>query len=245
MTKFGRANGLIRTDQGGKLARSSAFQEMMLKNVGNVVELTGAPPRTMVRKYRTTPWLLRFGHFSTAQVSPQSSVSPCSSMRLTYLHNWLVHPAINKTPYEAWSGCKLDVFHPKTFKSWVCVKQTGYRCCKLEQHDYTGIILRYTATNQNIVYHDLNSGIVKACHHAIFDKAWYLQLTRPPAAQLLFNLSLEDKPTFVSMGGPLHLTQPETIKPIMVSWPPDLLEPAKPLTSLKTPCCCLYAPLPL
>jgi hypothetical protein len=42
MSKFGCAKGLIQTDQGSKLARSSTFREMMLKNIGYVVELTGA-----------------------------------------------------------------------------------------------------------------------------------------------------------------------------------------------------------
>jgi hypothetical protein len=42
MSKFGRAKGLLWTDQGGKLARSSAFCEMMLKNFGYAVKPTGA-----------------------------------------------------------------------------------------------------------------------------------------------------------------------------------------------------------
>jgi hypothetical protein len=46
-------------------------------------------------------------------------------------------------------------------------------------------------TDQNIIYLDLNSGIIKSCNHAVFDKVWYLQLTQPPAAQLLYNLGLE------------------------------------------------------
>jgi hypothetical protein len=124
-------------------------------------------------------------------------------------------------------------------------QQTGSCCCKLDQHDFTGIFLGYTATDQNIVSLDLNSGIVKSCHHAIFDEAWYLQPTQPPAAQLLYNLGLEAESTFVSIDGPLHLTQPGTIEPITISWPPNLPASAKPLTSLKTPRPCLFAPLPL
>jgi hypothetical protein len=42
MSKFGCAKGLIQTDQGNKLARSRAFQEMTLKNFGCVVKPTGA-----------------------------------------------------------------------------------------------------------------------------------------------------------------------------------------------------------
>ena len=42
MLKYGTGNGIIRTDQGGKLARSNAFRETMLKDFGYVVECTGA-----------------------------------------------------------------------------------------------------------------------------------------------------------------------------------------------------------
>jgi hypothetical protein len=46
------------------------------------------------------------------------------------------------------------------------------------------------ATDQNIVYLDLDSGVVKASHHAQFDEAWYLQPSCPPAAQLLYDLGI-------------------------------------------------------
>ena len=42
MTKFGIGNGVVRTDQGGKLARSAAFRDMTLQEFGYVVEPTGA-----------------------------------------------------------------------------------------------------------------------------------------------------------------------------------------------------------
>jgi hypothetical protein len=60
-----------------------------------------------------------------------------------YLHNRLVHFAINMTPYEAWYGQQPDVSNLKTFGSRVCVKAPGQRHCKLDCHDYTGIFLGY------------------------------------------------------------------------------------------------------
>jgi hypothetical protein len=77
------------------------------------------------------------------------------------------------------------------FGSRACMKRMGTQRCKLDRHDFTGIFLGYTATDQNILYLDLDSGIVKSCHHAIFDEARYLQPTRPPTAQLLYDLGLE------------------------------------------------------
>jgi hypothetical protein len=108
-----------------------------------------------------------------------------------YLHNRLIHSALNKTPYKAWCGRKPDITNLKMFGARVCVKRTGLRWCKLDHHGFTGIFLGYTATDQNILYLDLNLGIIKSCHHAIFDEAWYMQPTRPPAARLLYDLGLE------------------------------------------------------
>ncbi len=62
---------------------------------------------------------------------------------------------------------------------------------KLDKHDFKGIFLGYTATDQNIVYLDLDSGLVKQSHHAQFDEAWFLQDSCPPAAQLLYDLGME------------------------------------------------------
>jgi hypothetical protein len=140
-----------------------------------------------------------------------------------YLHNHLVHSAMNKTPYEVWYGRKPDITHLKTFGSRVCVKRTGSRRCKLDRHDFTGIFLGYTATDQNIIYLE-DSGIVKSCHHAVFDEAWYHQPTRPPAAQLLYDLGLEAETDPMTTSGPVQPTPPGTVTPITVPWPPPLTE---------------------
>jgi len=42
MTKFGISNGVLWTDQGGELARSKSFRDMMFREFGYVVEPTGA-----------------------------------------------------------------------------------------------------------------------------------------------------------------------------------------------------------
>jgi hypothetical protein len=130
-----------------------------------------------------------------------------------YLHNRLVNSAINKTPYEAWCGRKPDVTNLKLFGARICVKRTGVRWCQLDRHDFTGIFLGYTATDQNILYLDLDSGIVKSCHHAVFDEAWYMQPTRPPAAQLLYDLGLESDSEAV----PADISD----APSRVPWPPS------------------------
>ncbi len=163
-------------------------------------------------------------------------------MHAIYLHNRLVHSALNKTPYEAWCGLKPNVTHLKMFGARVCVKGTGTRRCKLDPHDFTGIFLSYTATDQNILYLDLDLGIVKSCHHAIFDEAWYMQPTRPPAVQLLYNLGLESDLEFVLVDNTPHMV---SIDPTYAPWPPPL--PRSLVFDLKWKCPpqSLHAPLPL
>jgi len=111
-----------------------------------------------------------------------------------YLHNCLVHSETKVTPFERYFGMKPDLSHLKLFGSRVCVKRSGDRSSKLDRNDFTGIFLGFTATDHNILYLDLKSGLVKHSHHAQLDEAWYLQSFCPPAAQLLYDLGLEAEP---------------------------------------------------
>ena len=121
-----------------------------------------------------------------------------------YLNNRLVHTVTKKTPFEGFYGHKPDIEFLNMFGSRVCVKQSGDRQSKLDRHDFTGIFLGYTASDHNIRYLDLDSGVVKSSHHAVFDEAWYMHPHRPPAAQLLFDLGLEPEDCMVSEIGPVN-----------------------------------------
>jgi hypothetical protein len=92
-----------------------------------------------------------------------------------YLHDRLVHSNTGKTPFKGYFGKKPDISSLKLFGSRVCVRRTGAWRAKLDRHDFTGIFLGYSASDQNISYPDLESGLVKLSHHARFDEAWYLQ----------------------------------------------------------------------
>ena len=96
----------------------------------------------------------------------------------------------------------------------MCVKQTGKRRSKLDKHDFTGIFIGYTATDQNIRYVDEKT--VNSCHHAVFDKAWYLHPNRPPTAQLLYNMGLCSESDMVKAPPPFPM--------------PTAFYPPKPLT---------------
>ncbi len=81
------------------------------------------------------------------------------------------------------------------------MKQSRDRRSKLDRHDFTGIFLGYTASDNNIRYLDMESGMVKESHHAVFDEAWYMQPHQPPAAQLLYDIGLEAEDCMVSEVG--------------------------------------------
>lgn len=138
----------------------------------------------------------------------------------------MVHTVTRKTPFEAFFGAQPDLSSIKLFGSRVCVKRSGSRRSKLDPHDFKGIFLGYTATDQNIVYLVLDSGVVKSSHHAKFDEAWYLHSPRPPAAQLLYDLGVlpEDNPmvdaSYDIDSSCLDYVTPGSISIVTVPWPP-------------------------
>jgi hypothetical protein len=113
----------------------------------------------------------------------------------------------------------------REFGPRVCVRQTSDRQAKLDHHNIDGTFIGFTATDQNIRYIDVTLGVVKQSHHAVFDEAWYLQLLRPPTAQLLNDLGLENNaPTYEMLGDPTVALYPP--KPCMTSKGPNKAHPA-------------------
>ena len=64
------------------------------------------------------------------------------------------------------------------------------------------------------------SGIVKTCHHAVFNEAWYLQESRPPVAQLLYDLGLEADVDDTPASESITYADAGVIAPVKVDWPP-------------------------
>ncbi len=183
--------GLIHTDQSGELAHSFTFIDMLLRKHKYVIEPTGAdsPSQNGAVEIYNAKLAVRTGTLLFGSGLPAKYWSS-ALVHLVYLHNRLVHNVTHKTPFETYFGVKPDLSFLKLFGSRVCIKRSGSRCSKLDQHDFKGLFLGYTAMDQNITYLDLDSGVVKASHHAQFDEAWYLQPSCPPAAQLLYDLGI-------------------------------------------------------
>jgi hypothetical protein len=203
MHRFALSDGsFVCTDQGDKLARSSAFSDMLLCDFYHVLDPMGAESPSQngaVEVYNghlaVKVWTLLY----MAGLPPKFWLAVL--LHTVYLHNILVHSVTKKTPFEGHFGVKLDLSYLKLLRAWVCVKRTGSRCGKLDRNDFTSIFLGYSSTDQNIHFLDLTSGVVKTSHHAQFDEAWYLQHECPPGPQLLYDLGLEVDDTFYSEVG--------------------------------------------
>jgi hypothetical protein len=232
--------GSIRTDQGGKLARYFALSDLLLCQYGYVVELTGADSPSqngtvevyngkLAIKMRT----LVYGSGLTAKYWSSAF------LHAVYLHNCLVHDTTKQTPFEGFHQLKPNLSHLNVFGSQVCMKHTGKRHGKLDRHVFKGKFLGYTTTDHNIVYIDLDSGLVNTSHHAQFDEAWYLQTTWPPAVQLLFDLGIEaDVATTPD--------PPQDSEPLQLDAPyPPLPTPPSGDNPWTVPAKCKLLPLPL
>lgn len=154
-------------------------------------------------------------------------------LHAVYLYNRRVHRATLRTPFEGFYGTRPHLEQLWLFGARVCVRRTGKRRAKLDRHDFTGIFLGYTATDQNVRYIDVASRQVRSCHHVIFDEAWYLQPAQPPAAQLLYDVGIAVEETS---------TSPPTAQPTPVAAYPPMAALSKKLSDA-TPA--RMAPLPL
>ena len=140
-----RSGGVIRCDQGGELARSSAFRETMMEKHLYVVEPTGADSPS--QNGGAEKWNDTLAVTTRALLYGASLPAKYWSAALThaaYLHNRRVHHGTFSTPFERWYGRKPNLRQLRVFGSRVCVKRTGYRRAKLDRHDFTGIFIGYT-----------------------------------------------------------------------------------------------------
>ncbi len=240
--------GSIRTDQGGELAYSFAFGDLVLKEFGYTLEPTSADSPSqngVVEIYndKLGIWIRSLLYGSGLPAKYWSA----ALIHAVYLHSRLVHSVMLCTPFESYYDMKPDLQYLKTFGSRACVKHTGNRRAKLDRHDFSGIFLGYTSTDQNIIYLDLDLGLVKHSHHATFDEAWYLQPSCPPAAQLLYDLGLEAETIPVSETGPDVVPLPVMGVPpesAPVPWPPTF-DPSKSAPKWDAPSQPRMLPLPL
>ena len=178
---------LIRTDQGGELARSQQFRNIV-SACGYQVEITGADNSSQngkaERPHRTLANMMR-ASLENASLHPKYWSD--ALLHSTFVKNRLPHSAFNfrSTPYTELTGIKPNLQHLKLFGARITVRRTGKRVGKISQHYYNGIFLRYAKTMRNFVYIDTNTKKIKTSSHAVFDEAHYSQPTRPRGARIL------------------------------------------------------------
>jgi hypothetical protein len=128
MHKFCLSDGIIRTDQGGELARSNEFRTAMLDKFGYVVEPTGAdsPLQNGGAEIYNNTLAVKVCTLLYGSGLPAKFWS-AALIHAVYLHNQLVHSATGITSFKGWYSRKPNVAYLKTFGSWVCIKRTGMR----------------------------------------------------------------------------------------------------------------------
>ena len=200
LSRFGHPNGgYIQTNQGGELARSDAFRQLVADNKFKyIVKDTGLdnPKQNAgVEKYNDTLAIMVRILLYSAGLHPK--YWSAALLHAVYLLNRRVHSALGRTPYEAWFKLRPNLRHLKVFGSRICSKKAGKRTSKLDKHHFNGIFIGYTATDNNIRYIDIDTGQVKRASYIIFDEAWYTasDMARPPAATYLYNLGFTQHST--------------------------------------------------
>jgi hypothetical protein len=173
LQKFGHANGgSICTDQDNELAGSSVLSDMVLRTHFYIFEPTGAdsPSQNGQAEIYNDKLSVRTRTLLYGAGLPAQYWSS-ALLHAVYLHNCLVYSVTKHTPFKGFFGVKPDLAALRVIGSWVCVKRTGHQRSKLDRHDFTGKFIGYTASDNNITYIDLDSGLVKTSHHAQFNEA--------------------------------------------------------------------------
>jgi hypothetical protein len=177
----------VRTDKGGELWGSHAYQKMLMEE-GFIPEPTASDvsfQNGVAERPNCTLADMMRSLLHCAQLGPE--YWSWAVLHATYLKNRLPHHAIHKTPYEAYKGNRPSLKHLRIFGSPVTARNPGRRPAKLDVHASHGIFLGYTATDHNVYYLDSNTKKVKISMHVIFDEAGY---TLPPSHQTVLQQHL-------------------------------------------------------
>ncbi len=107
-------------DQGGKLASSFAFGDLVLKEFSYTLEPTSADSPS--QKGAVDIYNDKLGICTRSLLYGSGLPAKYWSAALihaVYLHNWLVHSVMLCTPFESYYSMKPDLQYFKTFGSWV------------------------------------------------------------------------------------------------------------------------------
>ena len=169
---FGHEHGSsVRTDQGGELARSFALSDLLLRKHCYVMEPTGAGSPSQngaVEIYNNKP-LFALGPFSMALDSPPSTGHQrCNILSTSTTGSSTPSPRRLHSRHYMNINRKSDTL---SCSAPVSVLKFWAFDAELDRHDFKGIFLGYTATDNNIVYLDLNSLYPCTCRQSFCSRA--------------------------------------------------------------------------
>ena len=212
---YGNTDGvrIIRTDQGGELARSMLFKETVSK-AEYTIEITGADNSSQngiaERPHRTLGDMVRARlENSGLHVKYWSD----ALLHAVFIKNRMPHAAFNHkiTPYERLTGTPPDLSKLRVFGSRVVCRKPGRRSPKLTKHSYSGVFLRYAKTLRNIVYLDTTTNQIKTSTFARFDEAHFSYENKPPGAKILIEMGMREldtqNPTRIPPNDPLQIVK--------------------------------------
>ena len=181
---------IVRTDQGGELARSEAFRNIVARE-GYTVETTSPNSSSqngaVERPHRTLANMVRS---AITDASLDMKYWSDALVHSVYIKNRLPHAAFkyNSTPYTQMTGNKPNLSQLRIFGTPITTRKPGKRPVKLDLHCYHGKFLRYAKTMKNVVYLDNKSRKIKTTASAQFDEAQYSQRHRSRGAKRLFDI---------------------------------------------------------
>ena len=177
----------VRTDQGGELWKSKAFRAMIHEE-GYLCEPTGAgDPAQNGKAEAPNKSLARMMRGMLFSAGLGSEYWSYAMLHAVYVKNRSPHSChqFKLSPYEALTGTKPNLCHLRVWGCRVIVKQPNPRSAKLDSIAREGIFLRYTATNKNIVYIDIETQQEKIGSHVRYDEANFLTGSENPGATAL------------------------------------------------------------
>ena len=193
---YGNTDGIrvIRTDQGGELAKSASFRETV-QLADYTIETTGADNSSQnglaERPHQTLANMVRTG---LENAGLHFKFWSDALLHAVFVKNRLPHQAFNHkcTPYEKLTGTPPDLSKLRIFGSRVVCRKPGRRSPKISKHSYSGIFLRYSKTMKNIVYLDTKTNKTKTSTFAQFDEAHFSYENKPPGAKILIELGIQE-----------------------------------------------------
>jgi len=178
---------IVRTDNGGELAGSKAFQNL-IGEAGYTLETTAPgtssmngmaerPNRTLKERVRCLLYMAGLGVEFWAD----------ALIHAVWLYNRTYHSAIKRTPYEHYTGRRPLLDKLLTFGCRITARKPGERPTALSTHSYDGIFLGYSAHTNKVIYWDPTTQKEKTALTPNADELHYgtAPSNRPPAAKHL------------------------------------------------------------